>query len=519
MTSPLLSEPANGSIPKVLLRYQAEAVEISHGIGLFVWEKSRRIGASYGFAADAPLVAAPAIRAMDVMYIGTSLDMAREFLAYVGDFTKSFDLAAGANEFRYDDGSEKGVTALRVTLPSGYSVVALSSRPRSIRGRQGLIIIDEAAFQDSLEELLKAAIAMLMWGGRVVVISTHNGEDGEFNDLIKEIRSGKRMGVVYRTTLADALADGLFRRICLRNGKPWSAEAERQWEADLRKTYGSAADEELDVIPAKGGGIYLPRAMIEACQSPAFADVPLVPPSHFDTQDRGWQERWLDEWLAEHVAPAIAAGFDPRRRSFFGQDFARSSDLSVVACGQIDERSRLVVPLVIEMRNVPFRAQKRLLDFLVRTMPQWSTGKMDARGNGQQLAEDMRQDWGMERIEAVMATQNTYLERMPRMKSRFEDRTILIPQVEELVEDLRQVKQVRGIPQVVERVADGAGTRHGDFAIALMNLVCAADEDVQPIDHHAAERPRGLAGDFAFTGTGFGTVARQPDFAAARGGW
>jgi len=108
---------------------------------------------------------------------------------------------------------------------------------------------------------------------------------------------------------------------------------------------------------------------------------------------------------------------------------------------------------------------------------------------------------------------------MPRMKSRFEDRTILIPQVEELVEDLRQVKLTRGIPQVVERVADGAGTRHGDFAIALMNLVCAADEDVQPIDLHAAEQPRAHAGDFRTTGTGFGTVARRDDFAANRGGW
>jgi phage FluMu gp28-like protein len=52
-----------------------------------------------------------------------------------------------------------------------------------------------------------------------------------------------------RLTLADALADGLFKRICLRTGQEWSPEAEAKWEASLRKRYGDAAEEELDVIP------------------------------------------------------------------------------------------------------------------------------------------------------------------------------------------------------------------------------------------------------------------------------
>lgn len=142
---------------------------------------------------------------------------------------------------------------------------------------------------------------------------------------------------------------------------------------------------------------------------------------------RAWRESYIDEWLETDVAPIVAT-FDPTRRSFFGQDFARSNDLSTIAAGQIDARSVLVNRLGIEMLGVPFWAQKRILDWLVRAMPMWATGKMDARGNGQQLAEDMQEDWGADRIEAVMATQATYLARMPRMKARFDDRTILIPQ-------------------------------------------------------------------------------------------
>jgi phage FluMu gp28-like protein len=42
---------------------------------------------------------------------------------------------------------------------------------------QGKVLIDEAAFHDDLDELLKAAMALTMWGSHVVVISTHDGAE------------------------------------------------------------------------------------------------------------------------------------------------------------------------------------------------------------------------------------------------------------------------------------------------------------------------------------------------------
>jgi len=63
-------------------------------------------------------------------------------------------------------------------------IVALSSRPSNLRGKQGNIVIDEAAFHDNLPALLKAALAIMMWGGRIRVISTHNGADNPFADLV-----------------------------------------------------------------------------------------------------------------------------------------------------------------------------------------------------------------------------------------------------------------------------------------------------------------------------------------------
>lgn len=522
--------------PAILLPYQVEAIELSRANPLFVSEKSRRTGLTYGFAADAVLTASPAVRPDNVYYLAYNKDMTREFIAYCGTFAKAFnETTTASDEFLFDDGSEKGILALRVDFPSGKSIVALSSKPRSLRGMQGVVIIDEAAFHDDFMGVLKAALALLMWGGRVVVISTHDGADNPFNELVEEIRAKKRAGAVQRLTLADALAQGLYHRICLRTGKPWSPEAEAAWEAELRATYKEAAEEELDVVPAKGSGVYLPRATIDACMSPDHRIVRLVPGREFDTAGglivaaakdealddtvrasvRAWREAWIDEWLAREVAPVVAL-FDPHRTSRFGQDFARSSDLSTIACGQEDAALVLQNRLGIEMLGVPFWAQFRILSWLCRRLPRWANGKMDARGNGQQLAEDMQEEFGADRIEAVMATQATYLARMPRLKARFEDRTILVPRDDGVLDDLRLIKLVKGVPMVVDRVdakADGAkGKRHGDYSIALMNLVAAADEDVQPIDLHAVGTARAMGGEFETTGCGFGTVRRRDDY-------
>ena len=72
-------------------------------------------------------------------------------------------------------------------MASGFQIVALSSRPENIRGLQGHVIIDEAAFHRNVQAVLDAATALLIWGSRIVIISTHNGTTNAFNQLIKEI--------------------------------------------------------------------------------------------------------------------------------------------------------------------------------------------------------------------------------------------------------------------------------------------------------------------------------------------
>lgn len=422
---------------------------------------------------------------------------------------------ASASRVRHDDAETLAAIAPHraasgASVITAKSIVALSSKPRSLRGKQGVVMIDEAAFHEQLEELLKAAMALLMWGGRVIVISTHDGADNPFAGLIEEIRGGKRKGAVQRITLNEALDEGLYQRICLRTGKTWSQIAQDAWERDLRSFYGDAADEELDVIPARGSGTYLARATIEAAMSPLYPVKRLACPNGFERGDLEWRTGWVAEWLETEIAPLLDR-LDPSQYSFFGQDYARTNDLSVVAVGQYDGLANLVCHFIIEMRNVPSREQLQLLDFILQRMNLFAAGKVDGRGNGQDVAAYLTDHYGEDRIETVMATSKTYGIMMPRLKARIEDRTLIIPHSEGVIDDLRLIKLVRGVPAIVDRAddrADGSkNRRHGDSAIALMHLVAAADEDSGPFDLHTTGA-RASGGDMEVTSNGFGSVRR-----------
>ncbi|WP_201159709.1 terminase large subunit domain-containing protein, partial [Rhodoplanes elegans] len=475
------------SLPAVLLPYQRELLAATSKTQLVVVDKSRRIGATWGIGADAVLTAGAQKSAggMDVLYLGYNLDMAREFIDTCAMWARAFSPACSAvQEFLFHEQDERGadraIQAFRISFASGFEIVALSSRPRSLRGRQGYVILDEFAFHDEADELLKAAIALLIWGGKVLVISTHNGVDNPFNTLIQEIRERRRPGAVVRCTFDDALEQGLYQRICLVTGKAWSPEAEATFRADIRGFYGAGAAEELDCIPAQGSGVYLTGALIEACMTATAPVLRLTCPKGFELKPDAERASFVDAWIEDALAPVLAA-LDVRIRHGYGWDFARSGDLSVMV--PLSEGRDLVrrTPFVIELRNVPFREQERILFHVVDRLPRFGAGKHDARGNGQALAEYAVQRYGALAIEAVMPSQPWYIANVPPLKRRFEDRTIAIPRDGDHKDDLRQIRMVRGVPKVPDDAhttgADG-GQRHGDYAIALVLANAAMDSEV-----------------------------------------
>ncbi len=239
-------------LPAILFDYQAAFIKAFNDSKnkILVWEKARRIGATHGIAALAVLEASKA-KGKNFFYIGTNLAMAKEFLDSCAYWAKQFQIASGMiGEELYHDES-KDILALRIKFKSGKKIAALSSKPASIRGLQGHVLLDESAFVEHLDEFLKAIKAMLVWGNKVMVVSTHDGINNPFNILCESIKKSEFDYYIQKTTFKDAIADGLYQRICLVTNQAWTLEKEFEWIKEIYKQYGNGASEELDVIPAE----------------------------------------------------------------------------------------------------------------------------------------------------------------------------------------------------------------------------------------------------------------------------
>ena len=491
-----LGTSALTELPDVFLPYQQRLWDAVDHNDVTVVEKSRRTGYSWALAAIAAAHASTgrADGGSDVFYMGYELDMTREFVDYVADWAKSMQVAASEVEeflFRDPEKPEKDISAFRIRFASGFEVIALPSVPRALRGKQGLVILDEAAFMDDLDQVLKAAFALLIWGGKVVVCSTHNGDTNPFNVLVDDIRAGRKPYALLRCTFDEAVAEGLYRRVCLRQGIEWTAEAEFAWVADIRAKYGDAADEELDVIPSPSTGTYLPSTLLEAR---AEADIPVLRwecPAGFKLQPDTARSRAAELWCAEQLTPLLLR-LDPQRRHVLGEDFGRIRDLTVLWPLAIGRDLRRRTPFVVELRNVPFEQQRQVLFWVCDRLPRFGSMKMDAGGNGAYLAEVAMQRYGELIVEGIQLSEPWYRENMPPMRAALEDSQLDLPADDETLGDFRMLKLVRGVARIPHaRLNDERKSRHGDAAIAACLAYAASRAEPEEFGYRAAVRDDG----------------------------
>lgn len=485
----MLAAPPRGYDPDaLLLGYQSKW--ISDDSQIKIAEKSRRTGLTWAEAADAVLAASASKQAhgCNHFYVGSNKEMAIEFIDACAMWAKAFNKAAGEIEEEIFEDEDKDILTFNIRFASGFKVQALSSRPTNLRGRQGNVTIDEAAFHEHLAEVLKAALALTMWGSKVRLISTHNGWENLFNELIQDSRAAKKRYSVHRITLDDACAQGLYKRICQVTGKVWSQAAEDEWIAGLISDTATPEDaqEEYYCVPKQGGGAYLSRALIES----RMIDAPVIRytgSEDFNKWPEHLREAEIRDWCERELLPLLK-DLDKESTAAFGEDFGRSGDLTVIAPMLTDQQLKRTVPFLVELRNVPFKQQEQILFYVVDRLPRLRGGALDARGNGQYLAEQASNRYGSSCSKEVMLSQSWYLENMPRMKAGFEDDLISIPGDNDVLNDLRAIQVVKGIP----RIPDGntgnktSGQRHGDAAVAICLAWYASCNDAAPIEFTAA---------------------------------
>ena len=321
---------------------------------------------------------------------------------------------------------------------------------------------------------MKAALAFLMWGGQVIVCSTHNGSENEFNLQVQEILGQRSKFMHMRIDFDEALQEGLYQRICLVTGVEWTPEGEAQWRQDIIDFYGDGADEELFCVPSMGSGAWLSAPLIEARMNSDGPVLRLELPPDYLHRPAAERARLISPFM-EELDEALD-GLDAEDMHAFGFDFARVSDLSVGPLLALTRKMKRRLALTVEMRRVPGDEQKQVCRMILKRSPRLLGAAFDAVGMGWIVAEDMGREFGLYDpthnpsglVRAIQLTEAWYRTEMPPLKVWFEDDAIDISRDAEHLTDLRMVKVIRGTPRVPDlRTGEAGKKRHGDFAIGL----------------------------------------------------
>lgn len=396
---------------KLLLGYQRRVVdELFSGVSLLAIDKSRRIGLTWAIAAFAALKAATAKSdgGQNVWYMGYDKDMTLEFIEVCAMWCRAFNLVAGdiEEEEVLDEDSGKPIKAFSIRLASGFRITGLASVPRSLRGKQGIVILDEAAFHSDVAEVVKSAMALLIWGGQVVVISTHDGVGNAFNLLLADIDSGKRKGKRITIPFRAAIADGLYERIAMvARTKGQDILPKDEWIDDIYGFYGDDAEEELDCIPKVGSGALIRLEDIIAC---------------------------------EHDECGIADLYQGNL-GYLGRDVARRRD------GQIQYFMELVGDVLwqrdtYEEYGQTFAHQDAFFDLIMETR-RVAAAWVDQTGMGEKVVEDLILKYGS-RVHGELLTGPARNDIAMSMKKRFQERKIRIRKDTMTRADLMAIKKI-----------------------------------------------------------------------------
>jgi phage FluMu gp28-like protein len=528
----------------VLMAHQIEWIRLIHRVQIAVDEKGRRTGITFATAQDDTITAASSKEAGgdNVWYMADSREKGLEYIGYCAAFART--IARGQCsaieqhifEDQLEDGTSRNITAYRIRFASGYRITALASRPENIHGLQGVVNLDEAALHKDVSRVLESATALLIWGGRIRVWSTHRGKKNAFYELVKDVRNGLYgdKAKAIRVTFDDAVANGLYERVCFMQGKTATPEGKREWYTSIRAAYGprkAAMREELDAIPRDGSGAAIPSVWVEAAMPEERPIARLVLDDDFFRRPARERLAWGDRWIALNLVPLIER-FDTgsHARWAVGMDFARHRHFSVILPARIDSALRRDGPFLVEMANVPQAQQEQVLWALLDRLRLW-TFAGDATGPGQGLMERTGDHYGRAdpatgkggRVHEVVLSRAWYGEWMTQYIDLFEDGFIRLPRDASLEDDHRAVEYVDGVPMVpkLERrdLHDPELVRHGDGAIAgclmhfasLQAVVLIDSQSTGPRETAALLAEPGAPARPATTDSGWGSVAGRAD--------
>ncbi len=407
-----------------------------------IWEKSRRIGATYAESYEDVIDASKADQPIDVWFTSADDSAAAEYIRYCEMWTRLYDIAAqDLGEIVID--KQDDIKARTIEFATGKRIHGLSSNPKAFRSKGGKLVVDEYAFHAQPEELWKAALPIITWGFPVRVLSTYRGKGNRYYRMVDAAKKGNNWSL-HTTTIEDAVRQGLADKIM---GRALSEEERAAW---LAEQHDAAGDEET----------WLQEFM---CQPVDEATAWLT-----------WELITANEH-ADAGKPALYAGGP----CYAGWDIGRKRDLSVM---WVDELvgDVMITREVVSLKGRKFAEQDAEFD---RLMGSYDVRRacIDQTGMGEKVVEDAKKRHGEYKVEGVLFTLPAKQDLATRGKQMFEDRRVRIPvdrQIRESHHAVRKMTTVAGAPRFDAERSESIG--HADHFWAHMLALLAGANLVQP---------------------------------------
>jgi len=395
-----------------------------------IWEKSRRIGATYVQAYE-DVRDCISGKVPSVWFSSADESAAKEYILYCSMWAKLFDKGAkDLGELVIE--SDKSIKTFTIEFSNGKRINALSSNPKAFRSKGGKVVLDEFAFHTDAKALWKAAKPVITWGFPLRILSTHHGQQSLYFKFIDQIKKGKLNWSLHTTTIYDAVNDGIVDKIL---GKKATKQEKENWVKSLEEDSFDKTTwlEEYCCIPVDEATAFLSYDLITGCE---------------------------DTCLFENE--------DFQNDFYVGVDIGRRKDLTVIWVVEL-VGNRFFTRIIKELEKTSFKIQKEIL-YNILKHPKFRRCCIDSTGIGMQLAEETQTDFGKFRVEPIMFTGRTKEELAFNLYTNFEDKNIVIPSSHNIREDLHSIRKVTSASNNIRfDVAQSEVSGHADrfWALAL----------------------------------------------------
>ncbi len=420
-----------------------------------IWDKSRRIGATYVQAFEDVRDAGVLKSVPKVWFSSADETAGKEYIEYCEQWARLYHIAAeNMGEVVID--REKDIKATQIQFANGAQIHALSSNPKGFRSKGGKVILDEFAFHEKADALWAAARPVITWGFPLRILSTQNGKQCRYFRFLDAIEKGKLDWSKHQTTIYDAVEQGLLDRIRRRK----TTEAERkEW---LKQQEQDCADndtwlQEYCCVAVDAASAFLTYNMITSVE---------IDP---------------DKLLKE----LTEIGGD----LFIGMDIARKKHFSVIwgleKLGLVNYTR--FVRLMVKMK---FAKQREILyGFLEHKRMRRAC--IDSTGIGMQLSEEARDKFGKNRVEQVNFSASVKEHLAYGIRNDIEERLVYVPDDFDIREDLHSVKKTvtdAGNIRLDAAASDAKGHADRFWALALARHA-GSDKNSGPV-RIASRKPR-----------------------------